>query len=151
MNTLHRKIKLNKYFKNGAAIIMCFFIIWLWPLPQQTVFELTEIHKNLSECVWRASFLSCEILSLSIPWFRKFTEKISKMRRWLATWPVHVILKSYINHPLPFKKKGYIAFCVTYTCYYLTDFKLGTLALRTLRGVVVERIGPLYPHVCLGK
>ena len=56
MNTLHRKINSNQYFQNGAAIIDHVFPqnVPLTPIslpPQQTVFELTEIHENLTECV----------------------------------------------------------------------------------------------------
>ena len=56
MNTLHRKISLNQYFQNGAAIIDHVFLqnVPLTPIslpPQQTVLELTEIHENLTECV----------------------------------------------------------------------------------------------------
>ena len=59
MNTLHRKINSNQYFQNGAAIIDPVFLqnMPLTPIrlpPQQTVLELTEIHENLTECVWRA-------------------------------------------------------------------------------------------------
>ena len=50
MNSLHRKMKLNQYFKNGAAIIDLLFLqnVPLTPTtlsPQQTVFKWTEIHK----------------------------------------------------------------------------------------------------------
>ena len=56
MNTLHRKMNLNQYFKNRAAIINPVFPqnVPLIPIilpSQQTVMELTEIHENLIECV----------------------------------------------------------------------------------------------------
>ena len=56
MNTLHRKISLNQYFQNRAAIIDPVFPqnVPLTPIslpPQHTVLELTEIHENLTECV----------------------------------------------------------------------------------------------------
>ena len=59
MNTLHRKINLNQYFQNGAAIIDPVFpqnvpLTKINLEPQQTVLELTEIHENLTECVCRA-------------------------------------------------------------------------------------------------
>ena len=59
MNTLYRKINSNQYFQNGAVIIDPVFPqnVPLTPinlLPQQMVLELTEIHENLTECVWRA-------------------------------------------------------------------------------------------------
>ena len=52
----HRKINLNQYFENGAAIIDPVFpqSVPLTPInlpPQQMVLELTEIHENLTECV----------------------------------------------------------------------------------------------------
>ena len=56
MNTLHRKMELNHYFQNGAAIIDLLFLqnmpLTLTTLmPRQTVLGWTEIHKNLVECV----------------------------------------------------------------------------------------------------
>ena len=53
------KLNSNQYFQNGAVIIdpvspqnVPLTLINL--PPQQTVLELTEIHENLTEYVWRA-------------------------------------------------------------------------------------------------
>ena len=86
MNALHGQIKLNQYFQNDAAIIVAVFLqdVPLTPTnlsPQQTALERTEIDKNLTESVQKAYLFSCEILLLSISWFKKLTEKTSKLRR----------------------------------------------------------------------
>ena len=52
MNTLHRKMKLNQYILNGAAIIDPLYLqnmplTLTTLLPQQAVFGWTRIHKNL--------------------------------------------------------------------------------------------------------